>query len=311
MSTKNLPTKKQFQTEADKLKTAHNISRCQAYEKLAKQYGYKTYAAIKDKLIEKQSSAVQIVSIEDFKKMEEQRIFSSASKANTYFKDRFSFNRQRLIDGIAYNPLLPDNFWNNPNEDRDLEELNNWWNVAFIMPNKKDTKVTYTVHRFDGGAWDRPTWKGQFDDFETALNKAQELNNLPSSPSNKFITLKNGAVINTIGLLINSSGIITYHNDATSSFFKYDELVLFQFHIKNIIEKRKNINYKIGSSYTLKSKIEDHFKTTKSPAKDLYLSNGALIVILDRLGFKIKEDRNSNYINDFSINIHTNCKLLF
>lgn len=43
-------TKKEFQTKADAVKKELNISRCQAYEKLAKQYGYKTYRDIKDLL---------------------------------------------------------------------------------------------------------------------------------------------------------------------------------------------------------------------------------------------------------------------
>ena len=37
-----LPTKKEFQTISNDIKNELNITRCQAYEKLAKQYGYKT-----------------------------------------------------------------------------------------------------------------------------------------------------------------------------------------------------------------------------------------------------------------------------
>ena len=38
---KILPTKKEFQTIANDIKIESNITRCQAYEKLARKYGYK------------------------------------------------------------------------------------------------------------------------------------------------------------------------------------------------------------------------------------------------------------------------------
>ena len=133
---KILPTKKEFQSIANDYKIKHKITRCQAYEKLAKEYGYKTYHDIKPLLKENiEIPGAVVVSFDEFKQIEKERIFSQTSIANTYFKPYHQFKAQMLIEGIAYEPKLPNNFWNTPNDDRDYEELENWWDVAFIVNN--------------------------------------------------------------------------------------------------------------------------------------------------------------------------------
>lgn len=174
MSTENLLTKKEFQDQTDLVKKEQNISRCQAYEVVAKRYGH-SYGSIKNKLVDKnEDNQVQTISHEDFFKMQEAQYFANAHPT-VEFKPRHRFDNQELIDGIAYNPNLPKGFWTTDNNDRELEELENWWNVAFIVSNENGY---FTVYRLDGGAWDRPTRKGTYKNFTEALTKAQELNNI-------------------------------------------------------------------------------------------------------------------------------------
>ena len=294
---KILPTKKEFQTIANDIKIESNITRCQAYEELARKYGYKTYHDIKPLLKENtEIPGVTIVSFEEFRQIEKDRIFSQASKANTYFKPYHKFTNQVFIEDIAYNPKLPSNFWSNPNEDRDFEELQDWWDKAFIVSNNG----AFIVYRLDGGAWDRPTRQGTFDKFEDALELAQTLNNIEITNKNRYITLSTGAVVNLSGMFINSKGHKT--SDATDSReFNMLQIEKAKLFIESIMDKRETINKKI-SSYSLKHRVED-FLYFYFKGENNYISNGEMIVALDSCGYKIKEISNS-------LNIHTNHKTL-
>lgn len=107
------------------------------------------------------------------------------------------------------NPELPEGFWNTPNEERSVAEIEAWWDVPYITTETADdveahtrkhyawlkkndpglatddveTRVEndrasflarcpsgtrYTVDCLDGGAWDRPTWWGDFGTLEEA-----------------------------------------------------------------------------------------------------------------------------------------------
>lgn len=294
---KILPTKKEFQTIANNIKIKSNITRCQAYEKLARKYGYKTYHDIKPLLKENtEMPGVTVVSFEEFRQIEKDRIFSQASKANTYFKHYHKFTNQAFIEDIAFNPKLPNNFWSNPNEDRDLEELQDWWDKAFIVSNSG----TFIVYRLDGGAWDRPTRQGTFDKFEDALELAQSLNNIELTYKNKYITLSTGAVVNASGIFINSKGHKT--SDATdSSEFNMLQIEKAKLFIESIMDKRETINKSV-SSYSLKHRVEE-FLYFYFKGENNYISNGEMIVALGNCGYKIKEIPNSP-------NIHTNHKTL-
>ncbi len=296
---KILPTKKEFQTIANDIKIESNISRCQAYEKLAKQYGYKTYHDIKPLLKENtEIPGITVVSFEDFSQMEKERIFSEASSINTYFKPYHQFNAQLSIEGIAYEPKLPNDFWNTPNEDRDLAELENWWDVAFIVNNRNGY---FIVYRLDGGAWDRPTRKGTFNKFEDALELAQSLNNIEITDKNKYITLSTGAVVNKSGLFINSKGIRTVAEISINS-LNIKQINKAKTFIENIMEQRETINKTNGTSYSLKHRVEE-FLYYYFKGENNYISNGEMIAAIDRSGYLIKEIRNSQ-------NIYTNYKSL-
>ena len=295
---KILPTKKEFQTIANDIKIESNITRCQAYEKLARKYGYKTYHDIKPLLKENtEIPDVTVVSFEEFRQIEKDRIFSQASKANTYFKPYHKFTNQVFIEDIAYNPKLPRNFWSNPNEDRDYEELQDWWDKAFIISNNG----AFIVYRLDGGAWDRPTGKGTFDKFEDALELAQSLNNIDITYKNKYITLSTGAVVHVSGLFINKRGNKILDESDTNK-FNMQQIEKAKIFIKSIMEKRENINRMNGTSYSLKHRVEE-FLYFYFKGENNYISNGEMIVALDSCGYKIEEIPNS-------LNIYTNNKTL-
>ena len=296
---KILPTKKEFQSIANDYKIKHKITRCQAYEKLAKEYGYKTYHDIKPLLKENiEIPGAIVVSFDEFKQIEKERIFSQATISNTYFKPYHQFKAQELIEGIAYEPKLPNNFWNTPNEDRDYEELENWWDVAFIVNNGNGY---FIVYKLDGGAWDRPTRKGTFNKFEDALELSQSLNNIETTDKNKYITLSTGAVVNKSGLFIYAKGIRTVADISINS-LNIKQINKAKKFIENIMEQRETINKTNGTSYSLKHRVED-FLYFYFKGEDNYISNGEMIAAIDSSGYMIKEIRNSQ-------NIYTNQKSL-
>lgn len=315
---KILPTKKEFQSIANDYKIKHKITRCQAYEKLAKEYGYKTYHDIKPLLKENiEIPGAVVVSFDEFKQIEKERIFSQASIANTYFKPCHQFKAQMLIESIAYEPKLPNNFWNTPNDDRDYEELENWWDVAFIVNNGNGY---FIVYRLDGGAWDRPTRKGTFNKFEDALELAQSLNNIEITDKNKYITLSTGAVVNFNGLFINAKGIRTVAEISSKS-LDHNQINKAKTFIENIMEQRETINKTNGTSYSLKHRVED-FLYFYFKGENNYISNGEMIAAINSSGYMIKEIKNSqniytNYksLKDFKIRLEKDefidCKLKF
>jgi len=50
--------------------------------------------------------------------------------------------------------------------------------------------VNYTVHCLDGGAWDRPTWRGTFATIEEALQKAHEITGKDPYENVKFMRIE-------------------------------------------------------------------------------------------------------------------------
>lgn len=290
-----LPTKNTFKQLADTLKKEKNLSRCQAYEELAREYGYKSYGAIKDKLQDVASHNQGIVmTLEDFEEMKKDELFRLASKVSTYFKNYHKFENQKLIDGVAYEPHLPLNFYNNPNEDREYEELESWWDKAYIVNNKQGYFIVYCLN---GGAWDRPTRKGTFDKFEDALELAQNLNKIESNKKNRYRTLNTGAVINYSGIVIKSNGKML-DTPLNESEFDLTQIKRVKAFIEIFLKKRKTINRRNGSSYSLKHKIEK-FLYHYYPKEYNYISNGTMIAALDEFGFKIQEQKDGPniYIN--------------
>ncbi len=71
---------------------------------------------------------------------------------------------------LIIDPVLPPDFHNTPNEDRDDEDLQRWWLKPFATI-QADGK--YVVQCLDGGAWDRPTYYGTAVDLEAARQLAR------------------------------------------------------------------------------------------------------------------------------------------
>lgn len=74
------------------------------------------------------------------------------------------------IDGIWIDPKLSENFDNTRNEDRSEEELEQWWNNPFVVTRASDN---FEVRVLDGGAWDRSTYKGNYETLEQAVAYAK------------------------------------------------------------------------------------------------------------------------------------------
>ncbi|NOI32280.1 hypothetical protein [Vibrio coralliilyticus] len=82
-----------------------------------------------------------------------------------------------IIDGtpiVQFSPLNSDV----SNEQRESSEIDEWWNVPFIMEHWDVTKgetSSYTVYCLNGGAWDRATAKAYVDTLSNALAAARQL----------------------------------------------------------------------------------------------------------------------------------------
>ena len=129
-----------------------------------------------------------------------------------YDKKYYFENQENIVDGIAIDPIFPDDFYYTANEERDTNELAHWWGRPFIITEsftedsyeeycermsgdklksleefttrrEKQKKswneryvggICYIVHCLTGGAWDRPSMLGNFSTLEEALCFAKE-----------------------------------------------------------------------------------------------------------------------------------------
>lgn len=121
---------------------------------------------------------------------------------NTFKIDRLTFHAKDCVDGVLINPKLPRAFDVTPNELRPASH-HKWWYRPFILTetieemdewyaNRTDDYaeeqrqqwqeksrpqwlarwpggVQYTVRSLNGGAWDRSSWLGSFDNLDEAL----------------------------------------------------------------------------------------------------------------------------------------------
>lgn len=75
------------------------------------------------------------------------------------------------MDTLLIDPVLPDGFYNTPNEARSFEDIQLWWDKPYAVK-RPDGK--YDVRCLDGGAWDRPTFYGIADTVEEATALANQ-----------------------------------------------------------------------------------------------------------------------------------------
>lgn len=97
------------------------------------------------------------------------------------YEPRHRPNNQRLVRGVPVDPCLRQTFEMTPNQDRDQQELDDWWGRPFVVsyrdssPGFKEhwpTGQRYDVRCLDGGAWDRSTWRGSYGSLDEAIDAA-------------------------------------------------------------------------------------------------------------------------------------------
>ncbi len=136
--TKQLPSLEEFKLQAKELKKSENFEKLgHAQNALAKKYGYKDYRAIKSVLksddVQNNDMRPQIISAAQFEQMMKEQIFSNNNPTINFKKKHYFKNQKNIIDGIAIDPILPEEFWSTAHEDREKVELDEWWERPFIV----------------------------------------------------------------------------------------------------------------------------------------------------------------------------------
>lgn len=93
----------------------------------------------------------------------------------------YVFKCREVVEGVAVDPILPENFSSTRNESRPARQLA-WWDVPYIEIQTDDNpqfvaawkgNTRYDVRCLDGGAWDRPTCWGMFATLAEAVALAK------------------------------------------------------------------------------------------------------------------------------------------
>jgi excisionase family DNA binding protein len=87
------------------------------------------------------------------------------SGLKTFQIDSYDYQAEDCIQGIFINPVLPENFWTEPLEERTEEDMRLWQDLPFIISDND----FYKVYCLNGGAWDRPSLIGGFDSRDKAV----------------------------------------------------------------------------------------------------------------------------------------------
>ena len=136
-NTQQLPSIEEFKQQAKELKKSQNFEKLgHAQNALAKDYGYKDYRAIKSVLKSDDvqfSTQPQVITAAEFEQMMKEQIFSNNNPTVNFKKKHYFKNQKNIIDGIAIDPILPDDFWSTAHEDREKIELDEWWERPFIV----------------------------------------------------------------------------------------------------------------------------------------------------------------------------------
>lgn len=90
----------------------------------------------------------------------------SGLKTFKFEVDGTEYQARDYIGGVFIDPVLPDDFWTEPLENRTPEHMKHWEAMPFILSNDG----FYKIHCLDGGAWDRPTLIGGFDTQAKAID---------------------------------------------------------------------------------------------------------------------------------------------
>lgn len=131
-----LPTIEEFKQNAKELKDNNTYEKLgHAQNALAVKYGYKNYRAIKSHLKTNTSlpEGLQILTADQMYAMMKNEALAN-NNPTINFKDENYFNNQtNIIEGIPIDPILPENFWDTDNNERERVELEEWWDKPFIQ----------------------------------------------------------------------------------------------------------------------------------------------------------------------------------
>ncbi|MCZ8963440.1 DNA-binding protein (plasmid) [Escherichia albertii] len=76
-----------------------------------------------------------------------------------------------MSNRIPLDPVLPENFDDIPNDERDKAQLDAWWDHPYGIT-QPDGKII--VRCLNGGAWDRSSVLGVADNYDEACELAEK-----------------------------------------------------------------------------------------------------------------------------------------
>lgn len=76
-----------------------------------------------------------------------------------------------MSNRIPLDPVLPENFDDTPNDERDKAQLDAWWDHPYGIT-QPDGKII--VRCLNGGAWDRSSVLGVADNYDEACELAEK-----------------------------------------------------------------------------------------------------------------------------------------
>lgn len=84
--------------------------------------------------------------------------------------DGTEYQARDYVGGVFIDPVLPDDFWTAPIEERSPEHMKHWEGQPFIIGEDD----FYKAWCLDGGAWDRPSLICGFDTLDKTIEFLKE-----------------------------------------------------------------------------------------------------------------------------------------
>lgn len=94
----------------------------------------------------------------------------SGLKTFKFEVDDTEYQARDYVGGVFIDPVLPDDFWTAPIEERSPEHMKHWEGQPFIITDDD----FYKALCLDGGAWDRPTLLCGFDSLDKTIEFLKE-----------------------------------------------------------------------------------------------------------------------------------------
>jgi excisionase family DNA binding protein len=95
---------------------------------------------------------------------------NSGLKTFIFEVDGTEYQARNYVSGIFIDPVLPDDFWTAPINERSPEYLKHWEAMPFVLTDDG----FYKAYCLDGGAWDRPSLLCGFDTLDKAIDYLKE-----------------------------------------------------------------------------------------------------------------------------------------